>query len=316
MAMSQSSVQTAGAAVLLRPSFVRPSDSEDDQLEAELIDKIRLSAAGFRTEGAPFPPFLFKMGPPPRECGVGAAPTFGPPTMRIMTFYAAKRDGAFRSFGDTYAWVKDGVPKTSLLAAPAPGKEQALAQPTGFRNLANVPGMAYWSMIPPENYVPLGIVVTTRWEEHPLAENYWCVHKDHVKPTDAQNLWDLFRDCGLRVPTMPLVQVEDREMLLVPPIMLPEAKFQHPTNVLRVHKSYLDLPTRREQLPNAETDAVSGQTLAEGLTRVNILPGFAVPGVDPLEDPVCFLGMTRWWCCIRSDNIAGQRSYQFTVGTE
>jgi len=250
--MAKSSVQPAGAAALLRPSFARPSDSEDDPRESELIDKIRSSAAGFRTEGAPFPPFVFKMGPPPRECGTATLQNIGIVLAGFprMYFYAAKRDGAFRSFGDTNAWLKDGVPtpKTSLLVAPAPGKEHALAQPTSFRNLANAPGVAYWSMIPPENYVSLGLVMTRHWEEVPTAENYWCVHRDHVKPTTAQNFWDGHGtggdDVDLRVPTMPPVQVEDREMLLVPPILLPQREFEHLSVVLRNEVKQVHLAPR------------------------------------------------------------------------
>jgi len=287
-----------------------------------------IAAADYRTNGAPFEPFIIKAAEEEDFTPIWTSQR-GIPGIAFYRYKGARNDG-FLPLGD-YARVEDAPRRMPiLLLKPMPGHEDALAHPTSFDDYksGNDRDLTYFGMVAPDGYMPVGIAVTNG--ELPRAEDYWCVNVNYLSEADLEPFWSdsgshWSHDGSLSAPVTKQGEGGGK-LLIAPTTMLSDERIRDVGGrkdafALRVEKLFLDVPGSAPVRPAYSDGASEGSRTPMGIHKVAVVPCNAVHdiwvGLQPADCPFYYVAGHPLWTCLGAyrGQKAGTFSHTFTIGS-
>lgn len=220
------------------------------------------------------------------------------------------------------------APGTQVLFAPTTDTS-VLAHPVGFNWILDDAGsgnsrdISYYTIVPPANYVALGVACTNGPAPDPNA--YWCVRSDLARAVGARHVWS---DSGQRwrhhngdiaIPVANLV-VAEPSMLYAPQTFL-SYEGGTPAYALVMQQADLNLTTFDTAAPKYDPTITSGDVTSYGLKSAKIVPYTTVPDPGYLNQstssPFYVIAAEPYWLCtmVLSTPQGGNFQVTQTVGT-
>jgi hypothetical protein len=208
------------------------------------------------------------------------------------------------------------------------------AHPVGFDRILDDSGsgnpkdMVYYQMNPPSGYLALGICFTNG--DPPDPNNYWCVHRDYVRPVGSRGVWSdtdaHWTSCtgSLHAPsfTQQTPAPDSGTILILPPTYLSDQQSNEGSFALVGQQAMLAVSPFAPPDPPNDTTLASGATTTYGLGPVAIVPYTAVPAdswsgaQQAAYSPFYFIASEPFWKCTQtlSSPAGGNQTVGTTIG--